>query len=242
MFSVEPITVDINNLESTPYPFKVKKIFNMEGAEDGEIYNGYLITMTVDPQDAIGNESIALQQFPFEAVVENLTEIDVTAPLLEYNERGGHDEYIRDKLENKPEAESLINSMDNARKRFERKYGTVDRINKKIYRLTFPTGTKLSGKVLKCNVDAAKKNEKNLKTFGYTVFEEIPALNKSPPMLKREFNKTTNTTEIHYGINVAVTPKLYWRVADEKHDEVLTGKSVVVKGRKGTKAADALFG
>ena len=72
--------MDINNLEATPYPFKVKKIFNMEGAEDGEMYNGYLITMTVDPQDAIGNESIALQQFPYEAVVENVTEVDVTAP------------------------------------------------------------------------------------------------------------------------------------------------------------------
>ena len=100
----------------------------MEGAEDGEMYNGYLITMTVDPQDAIGNESIALQQFPYEAVVENVTEVDVTAPLLEYNERGGHDEFIREKLENRAKAKSLINSMDNARKRFERKYKTVDHI------------------------------------------------------------------------------------------------------------------
>ena len=234
--------MDVFNLESTPYPFKVKKIYNMEGANDGELYNGYMITMTVDPQDAIGKEDVALQQFPYEAVVESQTEIDVTAPLLEYNERGGHDELIRVKLDQKDEADSLKNAMDNARKRYERKYGQVDRLNKKIYRLIFPSGTKLSGKVLKCNEAAAKKNSKNLSTHGYTVTEEIAALNKNPPVLKREFNQTSNKTEIYYAIHVAVTPKLFWRVADVKDDEVLTGKSEYVQGRKGTEAADALFG
>ena len=239
----EPITVDVDNLEMTPYPFKVKKIYNMNGVEAGEKYNGFMITMVVDPTDALGCETIGLQQFPFEACISSDTEVDVTAPLLEFNERGGHDEFIRRKLELKDEADSLVDSMDNARKRYERKYGTIERTNKKIYRLKFPSGTKLRSKVLECNESAAKKSgDKGLTTGGYTIFEEIEALNANNLKVLKTETDDKGTITNFVGLNIAVTPKLFWRVADMKQEEVLTGPSFVRAGKKGTDAADALFG
>ncbi len=91
--------MDPDNLELTPYPFKVKRTVGMKGVKEGEEFTGFVITMCVDPNDAFGVDSINLDAFPYEAKIKNDKEIDILAPLLEFHERGGHDEAIRDKLE-----------------------------------------------------------------------------------------------------------------------------------------------
>jgi hypothetical protein len=45
-----------------------------------------------------------------------------------------------------------------------------------------------------------------------------------------------------YAMHMYVTPKLFWRVADVKQEEVLTGPSTICAGKEDTDAADALFG
>lgn len=211
----------------------------MKGTEDGEEFSGYVITMAVDPNDAFGVDSLNLEPFPFEAKVRSDTEIDVCAPILEFNDRGGHDELIRDKLNSHAEPECLTKGMDNARKKYEKKWGTVEKTAKKIYRLTFPGNVKLSAKDLEVNKD---EEDDTLALGGYTIFQEIDGLNQKDTLIKTETGKDQAHTVHYYRHASFCVPKLYWRVADLKVEAFLSGSTTTKVKERGTRAARALMG
>ena len=105
---LETIHVNTEMLELTPDPFKVKKTRGLKSRGDDDVaYQGFIITCEVDPNDAVGVDDIGLQPYPFSAKVEGTNVIVIDMPLMKYSERGGHDELIRHKLNQKHKAGTM---------------------------------------------------------------------------------------------------------------------------------------
>ena len=228
----------MENLEGTPEPFKVKKANGMRSAKNGQdLHYGYVISMKVEPQDALGVRD-ECPAFDYKATIIADNVIEITAPLLEYSERGGLDESTRVKLKGKPEAHVLMNAMDNARHKHERKMGGEPPVKK--YHLEFDRGVRLSAKVLKIHEDAGVLNPKELVVEGVTLRERIPAFNDNPTEVTVTDPKT-GVQKQAFLFAESVTMKLLFRVADVSKEPEAVGSSKQQR-KQGTAAAAALLG
>ena len=242
----EIIEVDVDHLELTPDPWKIKRIKGMQGAENPDwAFEGYVVQYDCDPNDVLGVESIGLPPFPFKARIskDQENELKVDVPLLKFKERGGVDELIRVKLQSKTEGTVAENAMDNARKDFEARTGDWNMIHKKQVKLVFK-GAKLKADVL--DIHKGKKKYE-LKTEGYTVFapiekfyqgltqadiEEVVLKNgskfnvvvkKVPDVQDLQLNDGSTVSVL--ATKVSAVSHLSWRVADCKVKVDYTGAS-----------------
>ncbi|CAB9520236.1 hypothetical protein SEMRO_1085_G239570.1 [Seminavis robusta] len=206
---IEDIPVDPHLLEGTSSPFKVTTIKGLVDVKKGaaKLHFGYLVTMKVDPRDALGVPDLdpPLAAFPFKAFImpgeKNV--LIVEAPLVEYSERGGDDEDLRTLLRKREGTLPIMDSLDNARKNFEQRHGLVHdeeeevhqseenpyKVPKKYYKLAFSAGVKLSSKELLIHEG---KRPGELKLEGMTVYTKLA--------------KVKNRA---YSVH-----KIYWRIAD----------------------------
>lgn len=244
-----PVEVDVDNLEGTPAPFKVRKAIGVLAADKkGLLLGGFLISMSVDVNDVLGVEEHDVPPFNFTAVVASDNEIEITAPLLEYSERGGHDELLREQIKNNanfPEKEVVMDAIDNSRKKYEETYledEDDEEIPKKVYRLKFSGGVKLSAKALKLHQDANMVNNRMLKTEGLTVRDTLSALNKKHKTLDLPDPNNNKKITKYIVINEQVIGRLAWRVADLSVEKQRTGASEKKKKPSKTDAAAALLG
>ena len=243
----ETIAVNVDKLELTPDPFKVKRTSGMQSRdEDDVVYQGFIITAEVNPNDALGVDAIGLGPFPFAARVASSNEVVVEMPLIKYSERGGHDDLIRKKLEEKHQAgkvkypDEIVDAMDDARKSFEQRSGNYNTIMKKQVNLVFPDTVKLSGKVLK--IHEGKKKEM-LKTEGYTVFDDIQKLNRGKveeTVMPTDPAKPHKTEKVRI-YKVYAASHLHWRVADLNQPKKYKGASNPATSAE-TEAASELLG
>jgi hypothetical protein len=214
--------VDVENLEGTPDPFKVKKASGMLSSKNTqERLFGFIIIMSVEPQDVFGMDGTT-DSFDYKAIILSDNIIEITAPLLAHSEKGGLDEILRLEFGKRKEGHVLVNAMDNARLRYEKKtLGHAAPMKK--YHLEFPKGVKLNAKTLMIHKDSELPNPKQLVVEGLSVTEQLLVNNEED------------------GERSVWLTKFFFRVADLAQDPELYG-STAKKKAKGTAAAAAMMG
>jgi hypothetical protein len=151
----------------TQAPFKVYSCESMMGStmqDDcrGVFFKGYIITMKVDPRDVLGVGPERSGQFEFVAQITGDNQVTITAPLLDYNEKGKDDDVIRQMLRPGDEEEqTFIEALEN----HHVKFADLKLDNKMNYVLDFGAGVKLSSNVLEVHRG---------KTNGYLTEEAMP--------------------------------------------------------------------
>lgn len=205
----------------------------------GVFFKGYIITMKVDPRDVLGDGPTRSGQFEFVAQITGDNQVTITAPLLDYNEKGKDDELIRQLLRVGDEEENtFIEALENHHVKFE----NLKLDNEMKYVLDFGPGVKLSSDVLEVHRG---------KTNGYLTEEAMPTrvrvealgpCNETAEVLDANGNVYVDQTGGTFRIPMVYAyfcGVLYWRVADLKLD---SRKQRVAAPNAGTSAAEAMMG
>ena len=103
--------MDIKDLEKTPFPFKVYSAKNLKGLkEDGKekSYNGFIVTMRVNPRDILGVGK--KKGFNFKARVYSKNSIIVEAPALDYSDVGNNDGFSKNLQKTRSKKEYVNNN------------------------------------------------------------------------------------------------------------------------------------
>jgi hypothetical protein len=107
-FLLEYMLLDIKRPELCPYPFKLYSATDLEGMEEDEFHDGFVLVMRAEAEDMAGGEHSVVNvkdgndamktvaPFKFRAWVLGDNEIRVAAPLLSWNDRGNYDNILKD--------------------------------------------------------------------------------------------------------------------------------------------------
>ena len=207
------ITVDLEHLEGTRYPFQVTAIDELQDAKQlNKLHRGYVIKMRTNPVDAFGMPSESIPEFPYQAFVSKTDRnvVYVLAPLLEYPDRGGDDNRIRRRLTKHDDLAmaQVVGSFDAARHDFEERHGLKEdgaQIPRKYYRLEFPGDVKLKADILDVNRGAKEDDTFALKLYGATT--------------KATLDAAAVKGRVH------TTPRMFWMVADAAKKARTVGES-----------------
>jgi hypothetical protein len=223
-FLLEYISLDITRPELCQYPFKLYSATDLEGMEQDEFHDGFVLLMRADEQDMAGGEHHVINAkdgsdtlkkvapFKFRAWVLGDKEIRVAAPLLSWNDRGNEDQYL--KIQNEDE-KVIIAAVENGRNGYIKRVGISQyEIKEKIYVLslveTEDVAIKLDGSVLICNKfkNKTKVTQKGLlKPTVLSVYYDVSRKDAEPETItlgKKQFVawKITNA------------PRLAWHIAN----------------------------
>jgi len=174
----------------------LKTAANLEGVEEKTFYHGYLLEMRVHPCDALGQGKSPA--FDFQATLMSSDTLIVTAPVLDFTDRGMDDEAVREYLEvaegeyDLAEDEVTMEAFDNYRNTLDsrmEKTGTgneeykIDKEQsfpvKKQYKLIFINGSRsvhLSSEVLECH----RKSKNLLKLEALPIEYDIEKMTPKP--------------------------------------------------------------
>jgi hypothetical protein len=168
---LEYISLNLKRPELCPSPFKLYEATGMPGLEEGEFFDGYVLTMKAEIQDIVGGTKYVtgkdgnltakvVKPFKFKAWVAGNEEIRVSCPLLSWSDRGNDDTFIKEQYDG--DQPVIINALDVARNSYIKRAGVDSYETKeKIYVLriegTKETNIKLQGVVLEANKKAKNR-------------------------------------------------------------------------------------
>jgi hypothetical protein len=201
----------------------------------GEFFKGFIIAMKVDPRDVLGVGVPPQHQFEFEARITASNQITVTAPLLDYHDRGGDDELIDDYLDNANRDDMVVlEALGNQRQEMNK----MKLNNKMQYILDFGKDVEFSAEVIMFH-----KGKLNgiLTEEAMPIVCRVDALGQTMEHLIDKHGKPV----IHEGsaIYLPSSPHyfcgcLYWRVADLAKD---SRKSKLETRAQSTTAAETMM-
>lgn len=144
-----------------PTPFKIKTADRLKGVDKGKMFQGYILEMRVHPCDAIGHGDHP--PFEFKAKLDDTQTVTIEGPVLDYTDKGGDDDEVRDYLledadpedmdsqgdpKMNEEDEVMMEAFDNARNNLEERIENEVLAPKKEWKLMFPSDVHLSKAVL----------------------------------------------------------------------------------------------
>lgn len=202
-----------------------------------------MVTMRVDPRDVFGAEALEdafgekirpkVKGFDFKCQIYNSSSLCITAPLLDFSDRGNDDELIRHRYQQG----SVIDAIDNARNGLPERYGKGPNYQqaKKRFILEFIDPVELSAEVLK---------EHEGKTNNELAMRAIQVTPSRTEHRKIEVEDPKNQgmtveTDIEVYIETPV-PRLVWRVADLLGKNRKKGRTEIEANEGTTEAAAAL--
>lgn len=237
------MSVDAARLEYTPFPFKIYPCENLVDKDDpNTLHRGFIVSMRVNYQDVMGAPKVVdaagdlirkkIPPFNFKCTIYRTNKLLITAPLLEWSDRGNDDEHIRKKY---GVDSVLMNALD------EHRNAAVSRIGDKTFQtavkhviLEFPTTVELSGECLLINKRKNKKGVSTGSTESMTL--KLEAINFATDVSSKEdtnwerrvipFTDASGKTQ---DLEVPVwiqdkKPRVFWRVADVSKDSRKRGK------------------
>ena len=225
LYIVAVIHVDPKNLKMTPKPFTVRSAEGLEGSHGqsevrGEYFKGYFISMAVDPRDVLGPDPPGTGSsvgFRFAARVTSPTTITVTAPIMDYHDRGFDLEAVRDSLVEPITADDIvmIEALRHSANEFNKTMS--EHKNTMHYVLDFGPNVKLSSKVLEIH---SGKADGLMSEEAICTFVELPCLGPTDE-LGWAYDEDGNPIQLPNGsyaqaevVRKYWCGRLCWRVAD----------------------------
>ena len=231
--------MDPKRPELTPYPFKVVFADNLDDIDDvGIALKGYYIMMRADVRDVFGQPKLKnddgtvlrkkVAPFPFRLKLapNSHDTVIVTAPLLDWSDRGNDDHIIRSTWASTGKAD-LVCGIDDATAKFVERCGGpgAAQIAKKHYVLQFANHPHLTVAKMKIH------NTKKYKTTGDLTIEGLPLavdLTHSGEQLEQRTIIGADGKKITVALWKRVcVPRFYWAIADKNMDSKKRGPTDV---------------
>lgn len=240
------VTIPVNPaaLWNTQCPFKVYSAEHMMGNTvtqgfRGEFFKGFIITMKVDPRDVLGIGPLPRTgQFEFVARITSSHQVTISAPLLDFHDRGSDYAAIRQMIRGGDmEEEMFLEALQNQKLEFEK----LKVQNKMQYVLDFGPNVNLSSTALEIH---RGKTEGILTEEAMPTRVSVEALGpgrETVDLTNRDGEVVLDPRGRPYGIPVHYKyfcGVLYWRVADLSQQ---SRKQQVAPPAAGTSAAEAML-